>query len=214
MYTLFGTRGSGSAAAEMGLRACAVPWRFVRAARWEKDSAFDELLQLNPLGQVPTLLLPRKQVLTQSAAILMHLGLEHPASRLLPATAAKRAQVLHGLVFIAANCYAAISVADYPERWCEGAGEALRKRVRAAARGQLHAAWDLFADQFGARPFLTGTVPGALDMLAVVVSRWSGARAHLATSRPQFLQLLHRIEGHPRVHGVMVEHFDPVAAPR
>ena len=31
MYTLYGTRGSGSAAAEMGLRACAVPWRLSMA---------------------------------------------------------------------------------------------------------------------------------------------------------------------------------------
>lgn len=212
MYTLYGTRGSGSASAEMALLATGATWRFVRASRWEPDSAFDELLHVNPLGQIPTLVLPRKQVLTESAAILMHLGLAHPRSRLLPAAPAQRAQVIRGLVYIAANCYSAISVCDYPERWCDHAGEATRKRVRTAARRQLYSAWDIFADQFPARPYLSGAAPGALDMLAVVVSRWSGARAHLASARPAFTALLARIEAHPRIAPVMCAHFDPVPA--
>ena len=42
-----------------------------------------------------------------------------------------RAQALRGLVFIAANCYAAIGVIDYPERWClPGANAATLDSVR------------------------------------------------------------------------------------
>ncbi len=117
MYTLFGTIGSGSAAVEAALELAQLPYRVVRASSWERDSAQAELLVANPLGQIPTLRLPDGGVLTESAAILIHLGLEHPASGLLPAQSGARAQEIRGLVYIAANCYSAISIIDYPERW-------------------------------------------------------------------------------------------------
>ena len=103
MYTLSGSRGSGSAIAEAALERCGIAYRTVRASAWEADSAIEELKRVNPLGQIPTLVLPDGSVLTESAAILIHLGLEHPASGLLPADASARAQTLRGLVFIAAT---------------------------------------------------------------------------------------------------------------
>lgn len=208
MLRLYGARGSGSAVAELGLSKAGVAYELRRASRWETDSAFDELLKINPLGQIPTLVLPGGAVLTESAAILIHLGLEHPASGLLPADATARALAMRGLVYIAANCYSMITVADYPERFIDAGDEASHQAVRKAARQQLHTAWDRFADQFAASPFLAGAEPGALDMMAVVVSRWSGTRAHLKVSRPAFSTLLAAIEAHPSVRPVLSRHFD------
>jgi GST-like protein len=61
-----------------------------------------------------------------SAAILIHLGLRSPHS---------------GLVFIAANCYAALSINDYPERWTTATTHAAQDKVRQGARAQLHQHW-------------------------------------------------------------------------
>ena len=205
---LYGSRGAGSAVAELALERAGVAYELRRASRWESDSAFDELLTINPLGQIPTLVLPDGSVLTESAAILIHLGLEHPESGLLPASATARAQTLRGLVYIAANCYALITACDYPERYMDGGDEAAHEAVRSAARRQLHAAWDRFADQFQGAPFLGGASPGALDMMAAVVSRWSGTRTHLKKARPVFSKLLTRIEKHERVASVMSRNFD------
>jgi len=209
MWTLFGSPGSGSAAVEIALDRCRVPYRVLRAATWEPDSALDELRRANPLGQVPTLQFDDGSVMTESAAILIHLGLTFPASDLLPADAAARAQALRGLVFIAANCYAAIGVIDYPERWCDGGDEAIHERIRTGARRRLHEYWDLFADQFGGGPCLRGDEPGALGILAAVVSRWSGARAHLRQARPALLATLERIEADPVVAPVFAHHWPP-----
>ena len=104
MYTLFGTKGSGSAAVEMALEYCGLPYRIVRASSWEADSAVDELRKANPLVQIPTLLLPGGGVMTESAAILLYLGLDVAApGLLLPEDPAARAQAIRGLVFIPAN---------------------------------------------------------------------------------------------------------------
>ncbi|WP_283147915.1 glutathione S-transferase family protein [Silvimonas soli] len=197
MFILYGAQSSGAAAVEAALGMVNVPFRLVDAASWQPGPGLDELRQVNPLAQIPTLVLPDGSVLSESAAILIHLGLVYPDSGLLPTDASQRAQAIRGLVYITANCYAAIGVIDYPERWTETTDEQEHARVKQGARQRLHGLWDIFADTFPATPFLNGEQPGALDLLAVVVSKWSGTRAHLAQSRPAFSDLLKRIEQHP-----------------
>jgi GST-like protein len=208
IYTLFGATGSGSAAIEAALERCGAPYRIVDAASWQPDSALAELERVNPLRQIPALVLADGSVLTESAAILIHLGLAFPASGLLPAEAAARDQAIRGLVFIAANCYAAISVIDYPQRWCDGASEAMKQRIRRGTRARLHRHWEIFADMSAApAAFHGGDVPGALDLLATVVSKWSGARAHLKQARPALFALFERVESHPAVAAVFAHHW-------
>ena len=209
MYTLFGSKGSGSASAEAALTVAGIEFRIVDAASWEPGPGLDELTRVNPLAQIPTLLLPDGSVLTESAAILIHLGLAHPASGLLPADATARAQTLRGLVYVAANCYAAIGLIDYPERWCAEPDEKTNKRIKTGATQRLHHLWEIFADTFPARPFLGGAQLGALDLLAAVVSKWSGSRKHLATARPAFSALLARIESEPRMAPIFARHWPP-----
>jgi GST-like protein len=206
-YTLFGSKGSGSAAVEAALTLAGIAFRSVDAASWEPGPGLTELKQVNPLAQIPTLVLPDGSVMTESAAILIHLGLAHPASDLLPMDEMQRAQVMRGLVYVAANCYAAIGVIDYPERWCSEADDDDKKRIRAGTTARLHHLWDVFADTFPARPFLTGERLGALDILAAVVSKWSGSRKHLAASRPAFSALLARIEADPRIAPVFARYW-------
>ncbi len=205
---LYGKQGSGSAAIEAALALARVPFRLVETASWDVNAAYDDLVRANPLGQVPTLVLPDGTVVSESAAILIHLGLAHPGSGLLPAGAPARARALRGLVFVAANCYAAIGVIDYPERWTLPADDAaVNERVRAGARARLHAYWTTFADLFAGEPYLGGETPGALDLLAATVSKWSGARAHLAAHRPALHATLLRIEAHPVVAPVFARHW-------
>jgi len=207
MYTLYGTTGSGSAAIEVALQRCGAPFRIVRASEWEPDSALPELARVNPLKQIPTLVLPDGTVVSESAAILIHLGLTFPSSGLLPQDASRRAVAMRGLVYVAANCYAAVSVSDYPQRWCVDPKKPITSSIRTAARANLHKAWDIFADTFAASPYLSGAELGALDILAATVSNWSDTRAHLAKSRPAFLATLLMIERHPDVAQVFARHW-------
>jgi GST-like protein len=209
MYTLYGKKGSGSATTQIALEMLGAPYRIVETASWEPNDAFQELLQVNPLGQIPTLVLPDGSVLSESAAILIHLGSVYPDSGLLPRDPSARAQAVRGMVFIAANCYAAISVIDFPERWCADADndDAVKDRIRAGARARLHKHWEMFADLFPAGPYLGGEELGALDIHAAVVSKWSGARKHLEAHRPELHAALMRIESHPKVAAVFAEHW-------
>ena len=209
MYTLYGGKGSGSAAVEAALEFTGAKFRIVNAATWANDPGVDELRQVNPLLQIPTLRLPDDSILTESAAIMIHLGLAHRKSGLLSAAASTRAQQIRGLVFIAANCYAAVSISDYPERWTSATTKPAIEKVREGARARLHRYWEIFADHFPASPFLSCDRPGALDLLAAVVSKWSGTRKHLASARPEFLATLERIERVPAIAAVYARHWEP-----
>jgi GST-like protein len=209
MLTLYGARGSGAAAIEAALVVAGLAYRHVEAAPWVPGPGLDELKRVNPLGQIPTLVLEDSSVLSESAAILIHLGLTQPDGVLLPAPPIERARAIRGLVFIAANCYAAIGVIDYPERWCADCDEATAKRIRAATRTRLHGLWDVFADSFVPHPFLSGPRLGALDLLTAVVSRWSGARPHLAEERPALHEHLVAIDHEPRLAPLFERHWPP-----
>ena len=207
MPTLYGSQGSGSAAVEAALAIAGVETRLVDAASWQESPGLDELRRINPLAQIPTLVLDDGTVLTESAAILVHLGLVHPQSGLLATDPRARAQQIRGLVYIAANCYAGIGILDYPERWYPDPDDAVRKAMQRRGRARLHELWQAFADQFPATPWLSGERIGALDVLAATVSMWSGARQALAASRPEFSRLLARIEAEPRVAPVWARHW-------
>lgn len=212
---LYGYAGSGSAAVEAALQLSGLPFEAVEAASWDKKSALEQLRAVNPLLQIPTLVLDDGTVMTESAAILIELGLRHPDSGLLPRELSERARVVRGLVYIAANCYAMIGVIDYPDRVMDQPGKAESQRVIQRSRARLHELWDGFADQFMTQPtgtpFLGGASPNALDLLAAVVSKWAGARKHVASSRPEFSRLLQRIEQHPVLAPVFNRHWPRAA---
>lgn len=209
MYQLFGCRQSGSSAVEVALCLCEVAYRRVDAYSTQDNDAAKELEALNPLKQVPTLQLPDGSVLTEAAAILIHLGLTFPASKLLPQDPAQRAQAIRGLVYIAANCYTPIGIIDFPERWLDEADEATRQRLISGTQQRLYRNWARFADQFPARPFLGGDEPGALDILAAVITKWRNTREAMLGARPAFHELLERIDHHPRVAPVLSLHWPP-----
>ena len=209
-FKLFGYQGSGSAAVEAALELLRLPYRRIDAATWDAKSALDELRRHNPLQQIPTLQFADRTAMSESAAILIELGLRFPASALLPSDPARRAQSIRGLVYIAANCYAMIGVIDYPERVLDAPSVAEIERLRQRSRARLYELWDAFADQFPALPWLGGDAIGALDLLATVVSKWSGTRAHLAASRPALSALFARVEAQPIVSTVFARHWPAV----
>ena len=204
MYTLYGMDESGSCMIEIALQRCAVPWRRIDASSWAEGEGSDELARINPLKQIPTLVTPDGQVLTESAAILIHLGLEFPASDLL---ASNRAQLLRGLVYIAANCYSAIGIIDYPQRWLGHADEAVQAQLTTGTRRYLHHAWVVFAEQFADQLFAPNNVPNALGIMAAAVSRWDEAREVLSNLAPGFAQTLAQIDADPVVAPVFARHW-------
>ena len=79
-------RGWGSVLAEAQLEWYGLPFDFVDVGDlFEDPTARRELAKINPLGQVPALILPDGEVMTETAAITLHLADAAGSHELVPA---------------------------------------------------------------------------------------------------------------------------------
>ena len=117
-YILYGDRRSGSAMIELALAEIGAEAE-LRPVPLERDAQLAaEYRRINPMGRVPTLLLPDGTVVTESTAILLTLEARHPEAGLLPpATDPGRATALRWMMLAASEIYPCVTRNDYPERF-------------------------------------------------------------------------------------------------
>ena len=121
---------AGSMIVEAALALAKLPHEVEMIPYVEPGPQRDRLLALNPLGQVPTLVLPDGRAMTESAAIILHIADQAPQAGLIPAAKdPARPMFLRWLEFIVAAIYPTFTYGDDPKRWAgdEAAGKHLRK---------------------------------------------------------------------------------------
>lgn len=160
-------------------------------------------LALNPAGRVPALVIDG-QVLTESAAIAMHLADLHPQAGLapLPGTPAL-GDYYRWMCFCVYTLMPAYRHWFYP---AEPAGAANVEAVRQQAQLQLEAAWQTMAVHLARqRPYVLGEQLSAVDFMLTMLMRWSrnmprpsdswpalAAHAEVMKARPTFAELYRR----------------------
>lgn len=130
-----------------------------------------EYLALNPAGVVPTLVL-EGQVLTEAAAIVLHLADLYPQSGLAPPVGTPaRAHYYRWMFFCANTLQPAYRAWFYPG---EPAGAAHSDAAQAQARQKLEAAWTQVDAHLQANgPYLLGQTLSAADFMLTMMMRWS-----------------------------------------
>ncbi|MDG2526292.1 glutathione S-transferase family protein [Stenotrophomonas sp. HITSZ_GD] len=144
----------------------------LRALDFERrEQKSSEYLALNPAGVVPTLVL-EGQVLTEAAAIVMHLADQHPAAGLAPAPgSAARAEYYRWMCWCTNTLQPAYRAWFYPD---EPAGAGNEQAARMQARAVIERAWDRLAAHVSAHgPYLLGAQPSAADFMMTMLLRWS-----------------------------------------
>src|SRR3954452_16845680 len=171
MYKLYARPGWGSALVEAQLAWYGLPFKLDEVEDlFQSEAARLKLQPANPLAQVPTLILPDGQVITESAAITLHLADVTGSHALVPAPGEPvRSQFLRWLVFLVANVYPTFTYADDPARFVpgEGAQQGFRANVDAYAQ-QL---WRQ-VEGVAANPWCLGERFSALDIYLAVMTRW------------------------------------------
>lgn len=173
---------------------------------WEPGPALDRLRALNPLAQVPTLVTPGGEVLTESVAILVHLVERFPEANLAPPSGSDaRARLWRWLVFLATNVYAAVGVGDYPERWVS---ENARAELVEGSIEVRKRAWRILEEQLSPAPFLLGAHMTVLDIQVAMMSRWRPGRAWFDVHCPALAAAVRRTEENPVIAAVWARNFD------
>jgi GST-like protein len=205
-FILHGRTGWGSAIVEAQLAFLALPFQLVESGDLFDSSAAREQLQpLNPLAQVPTLVLPDGTVMTESAAMTLHLADLTRSAALVPdAHARERAAFLRWLVFLVANVYPTFTYADLPERFVKtpGAGPPFRIEVDAYAQRL----WRIVEAGCGA-PWFLGERMSALDLYLAVMTRWRPGQAWFAEHAPRLAAAATRAAALPAVAPVIERNF-------
>ena len=131
-YKLYATNGCGSMIVEIAFGMAKVPFEIVDVP-WEDTGWKSKALKkLNPLGQVPTLVLPDGAVMTETAAIVMHVADTVPGFDLVPPAGHRsRSAYLRWQIFLVSAVYPTFTYGDVTERWVgetheHGAGKLLR----------------------------------------------------------------------------------------
>jgi len=206
MYTLIGAPGWGSAIAEALLELSGLPYRVEDIETDKPPAESRRLVAANPLAQVPTLLLPDGTVMTESAAIALHLADRVPAAGLAPPPDdAARDAFLRWLVFIVANVYPMYTVGDDPSRWVST--EAAQKELRASTDAYREKSWRIVEANIAPRPWLLGTRFSALDVYVKVMTHWRPRRDWFKANCPKLMSVALAADKEPRLAAVWQRNF-------
>ena len=195
---LYSVPGWGSTIVEIMLALAGEPYDFVNVDGFDRPGpARDRLQAINPLAQVPTLVLEDGLILTESAAIALWLVGRHP--QLAPAAgSAEHARFLRLLVWYVANVYPTFTYGDYPERWAPSAPVEL-----VAATDRRREELYLWLETQLAGPFACGERVTVLDAYIACVISWRPRRDWFAEHTPTLLAVAERVRALPQVAPVM-----------
>ena len=207
-YLVYGQKGTGSVPVEATLLLLGEPYELLQPAPFEYPQAGDldaaAMARVNPMQQVPALVLPNGELMTESAAILIHLADSHPAARLAPAPDdPKRPAFLRWMIYVAAQIYGQIWARDDPARL---AAEKVHKAVilERTAERMAHC-WRLMDAQVIPGRYILGEDLSVLDLYVRVVSCWGPRRPRFYQEAPKMSEVVRRVDGDPRLAAFWAE---------
>jgi GST-like protein len=202
---LFGCRGCGSVIVECAF-ALAGLQLVVEEVDYEPGSSTrDRLLSVNPLGQVPAMLLPDGQVLTESLAMIHYAQDSAARAPLIPPPGdTQRTEFYRWAVFLVAAVYPTFTYGDDPQKWVPepAAAESLKtstNRHREALLLQLEAATH--------GPWFLGERISAIDLYLTAMSHWRPRTAWFNEHAPKIAAIARRTAELPELRAILAAHF-------
>lgn len=185
LLKLYGEPGWGSALVEAQLVWYDIPFEFCAVGDLFKNAEARGVLEkVNPLAQIPSLVLPNGDVMSESAAITFWLADLTGSNDLVPELEeSERTRFLRWLIFIVANIYPTYTYVDDPARFVPdkaahvgyvGKVSAYAKKLYSVLEAEAGAPWFL-GDRFS-----------AIDIYIAVLSHWRPRRAWFEEHAPKF----------------------------
>lgn len=183
-YELIASKGCGSAVIEMALALSELPHKVTPIPYLEPGPERERLLSLNPLGQVPTLVLPDGTVMTESAAMILHIHDEAPRAGLVPPSShPHRARFFNLLIVLVGAIYPTFTYGDEPKQFDldDNAASILRRQTD-ARRMRI---WLHLESMVSPAPHALGSALTAIDLYLAVMTFWRPGRAWFAEQCPK-----------------------------
>ena len=205
MYTLYGWKLTGSLATEAALSEAGQEFEIVPVNIKADEQHTEEFGRINPRRQLPAMRLPDGSVITEGAAMLLHLADAAPKVKLAPEPGSPaRAQHDRWLLFLAVNVYEGELRKLRPERYTTEAGCA--DSVKHAAFAYVDRHYKLLNDAIDVGPYFFGEEFTVLDIYIWMLAQWMDAD-WLSHECPKVERLADAVAARPKVAPIHAFHF-------
>ena len=204
-HLLLGCKGCGNVIVEAAFGVAGIPVDYEEVDYSDDSPTRPRLLQFNPLGQVPTLVLPDGTVMTESLAMLHYIDDMAPKAGLIPPKGDPLRPIFYRwAVFLIAAVYPTYTYGDEPTKWVKDAGGA--KELREATDEHRKRLWMQIEKETGS-PWFLGERRSALDLYVAAMTRWRPGRKWFAESTPKVVAIAEKAAALPGVKEVLQKHF-------
>lgn len=205
-FVLYGAAGSGSVAVEAALTLLGKQFSLIEGETWTSAAARERVGEQNGMRQVPTLVLPTGETLTESAAILIWLADSHPEAGLAPALDDPlRAQFLRWMFFVSSAIYSLHWIK--PDVARIGAPQSVRDDVVNAVHERIAFCWRTMDSQLSPAKYLLGDALSVLDLYVAVISRFGPWRERFYEEAPKMTPAIYRVDNEPRLKALWERRF-------
>jgi glutathione S-transferase len=192
MYRLYWAPRTGAFMAEAALAEIGAAAEFVLVDKDAGEHLGDDFRALNPAGQIPVLVLEDGTVMTETAAMLVHLADLHPEAGLLPpAGSPERATALRWLMFALCNIYESDLRHAYTQRYTTDPDGL--DGVKRAAEQRWDDSFAIVEATLDPGPYLLGQDYSGVDMYLAVLVAWHYDTSALMKRSPNLTELCRRV---------------------
>jgi glutathione S-transferase len=171
----------------------------------QEENRTPEFLAVNPMGQIPVLVLPDGTLMTESAAMVLHIVDRHPEAKLAPpAGSPESARFQRWLLFMAASLYTTCLRAYYTDRFTTDPGDV--EGIRAAAAADLDRYFAILNEALDPGPYLLGKTFSAVDIYLWMLADWHPDAEQMLEENSRIKQLVELVQTRPAIARIWPEH--------
>jgi glutathione S-transferase/GST-like protein len=205
MYKLYWSKMSGAMAPQALFEEIGASYEKIIIDLDEEENLSADFLAVNPMGQIPALLLPDGTLMTESAAIILHIVDRHPEAKLAPpAGSPESARFQRWLLFMASTLYNADLRTYYADRFTTDAGGL--GGIKAAAVSDMDRYFSILNDVLNPGPYLLGESFSAVDIYLWMLAAWHPDPQRMLERNPRVKQLVELVQARPAIARIWPEH--------
>jgi GST-like protein len=205
-YVVYGGFRTGSVPVEATLLLMGEPYEVVETDPLAERPSDQRLATINPMRQVPALVLPSGELMTESAAILIYLADLHPEAHMAPSLHdPHRPAFLRWMSFVSSQIYSLYWIRDDLSRLA--ADEAHQAVIKDRTAERIAECWRRMDAQVSPGRYILGEELSVLDLYVAVVSRWGPRRPRFYQEAPKMAEVVRRVDVEPRLQAFWAERF-------
>jgi GST-like protein len=201
---LLGCQSCGSTIAEIFFSLAGISYEREEVDYDKPGPQRDKLLSLNPLGQVPTIVMPDGFILTETLAVAHYVHRQRPDLKLIPAGEKEYLPFYRWATFLVTSIYPTFTYGDSPEKWVSDAKAAAS--LRESTDRERENNWRML-EAAAVGPYFLGETFSAIDIYLAVMTNWRPRNGWFTEHCPKIHRIAQKARQLPGVKEIYARDF-------